>query len=115
MRYDISLPEDMSTLQVCKRPLQASTTHEALSLHDFRMEFVLYSDVHWFRHLTNVRDFPNAARHWSARIEVCVHFQSQPRRGSLMNNVTTVGIDLAKNVFSLHAVDGRGVVVFVRR
>ena len=28
-----------------------------------------------------------------------------------MNNVTTVGIDLAKNVFSLHAVDGRGVVV----
>jgi len=28
-----------------------------------------------------------------------------------MSNVTTVGIDLAKNVFSLHAVDGRGVVV----
>jgi transposase len=28
-----------------------------------------------------------------------------------MSNVTTCGIDLAKNVFSLHAVDGRGVVV----
>jgi len=28
-----------------------------------------------------------------------------------VGNVTTVGIDLAKNVFSLHAVDGRGVVV----
>jgi transposase len=28
-----------------------------------------------------------------------------------VSNVTTVGIDLAKNVFSLHAVDGRGVVV----
>ena len=28
-----------------------------------------------------------------------------------MDNVTTVGIDLAKNVFSLHGVDGRGHVV----
>jgi transposase len=28
-----------------------------------------------------------------------------------MSNVTTCGIDLAKNVFSLHAVDGHGVVV----
>jgi transposase len=28
-----------------------------------------------------------------------------------MDNVTTVGIDLAKNVFSVHAVDGLGVVV----
>ncbi len=28
-----------------------------------------------------------------------------------MSNVTTVGIDLAKNLFSLHAVDGRGTVV----
>src|SRR3954466_6431087 len=28
-----------------------------------------------------------------------------------MSNVTTCGIDLAKNVFSLHAVDGQGVVV----
>jgi len=61
--------------------------------------------------LTNVRDFPDVARHWSAKIEVCVHVQSQPRRGSLVSNVTTVGIDLAKNVFSLHGVDARGVVV----
>lgn len=28
-----------------------------------------------------------------------------------MGNVTTVGIDLAKNVFSLHGVDERGGVV----
>jgi hypothetical protein len=33
------------------------------------------------------------------------------KRGSLVSDVTTCGIDLAKNVFSLHAVDGRGVVV----
>ena len=31
-----------------------------------------------------------------------------------MNNVTTVGIDLAKNVFSLHGVDGRGREVLRR-
>lgn len=28
-----------------------------------------------------------------------------------MQNVTTCGIDLAKNVFSVHAVDGVGAVV----
>ena len=28
-----------------------------------------------------------------------------------MGNVTTVGIDLAKNVFSLHGVDASGAVV----
>ena len=28
-----------------------------------------------------------------------------------MSNVTTCGIDLAKNVFSVHAVDGHGAVV----
>jgi len=28
-----------------------------------------------------------------------------------MSNVTTVGIDLAKNVFSLHGVDEHGTVV----
>jgi transposase len=28
-----------------------------------------------------------------------------------MSNVTTIGIDLAKNVFSLHGVDGDGAVV----
>jgi hypothetical protein len=31
-----------------------------------------------------------------------------------MGNVTTVGIDLAKNVFSLHGVDVSGAVVLVR-
>ena len=31
-----------------------------------------------------------------------------------MEKVTTVGIDLAKNVFSLHAVDGMGRVVLRR-
>jgi hypothetical protein len=37
---------------------------------------------------------------------------SQPtRKGEVMGNVTTVGIDLAKNVFSLHGVDTDGAVV----
>ena len=31
-----------------------------------------------------------------------------------MEKVTTLGIDLAKNVFSLHAVDGAGAVVLRR-
>jgi transposase len=38
-----------------------------------------------------------------------VHVQSLPR-GEVMSNVTTVGIDLAKNVFSLHGVDAAGAV-----
>ena len=33
------------------------------------------------------------------------------QEGEVMNNVTTVGIDLAKSVFSLHGVDQRGRVV----
>jgi transposase len=33
------------------------------------------------------------------------------RKGEVMSNVTTVGIDLAKNVFSLHGVDASGAVV----
>src|SRR4026208_652700 len=33
------------------------------------------------------------------------------RKGEVMGNVTTVGIDLAKNVFSLHGVDADGAVV----
>jgi hypothetical protein len=32
-----------------------------------------------------------------------------------MGNVTTLGIDLAKNVFSLHGIDASGAVVNVRR
>ena len=32
-------------------------------------------------------------------------------RGEVVEQITTVGIDLAKNVFSLHAVDRSGVVV----
>ena len=31
-----------------------------------------------------------------------------------MEQITTVGIDLAKSVFSLHAIDGAGKVVFRR-
>jgi transposase len=32
------------------------------------------------------------------------------REGEVMDNVTTVGIDLAKNVFSVHGVDVQGKV-----
>jgi transposase len=36
------------------------------------------------------------------------------REGEVMNNVTTVGIDLAKNVFSVHGVDASGREVLRR-
>jgi hypothetical protein len=36
------------------------------------------------------------------------------RRGPVMK-VTTIGIDLAKDVFGLHAVDGQGRVAFRKR
>lgn len=32
-----------------------------------------------------------------------------------MDEITTIGIDLAKNVFQVHAVDASGAVVSVRR
>jgi transposase len=35
-------------------------------------------------------------------------------RGSPMSLVSTVGIDLAKNVFSVHGVDARGAVMIRR-
>jgi transposase len=64
-----------------------------------------------FIRLTNVRDFP-VPRHASAKIEVCV---VQPtRKGEVMSNVTTIGIDLAKNSFSVHGVDATGSVVLRR-
>jgi hypothetical protein len=44
------------------------------------------------------------ARHRSAKIEV--RFFNLNSRGEVMEKVTTVGIDLAKSVFSLHVVDG---------
>jgi transposase len=44
-------------------------------------------------------------------LPLCVHFQSPFERGSLVANVTTCGIDLAKAVFSLHAVIGASGVV----
>jgi transposase len=34
--------------------------------------------------------------------------------GEVMSEITTVGIDLAKNVFSLHGVDAAGRTVFKR-
>jgi transposase len=36
------------------------------------------------------------------------------REGEVMDNVTTVGIDLAKNVFSVHGVNAQGAVVLRR-
>ena len=32
-----------------------------------------------------------------------------------MNEVTTIGVDIAKNVFQAHGVDAEGVVVFRRK
>jgi hypothetical protein len=39
---------------------------------------------------------------------------NRSERGSPMSDVTTVGIDLAKQVFSLHGVDGAGREVLRR-
>src|SRR5712691_5837324 len=52
------------------------------------------------------------ARHRGAKIEV--RFFNLNSRGEVMDKVTTVGIDLAKSVFSLHGVDGAGRVVLRR-
>src|SRR5438105_8105531 len=52
------------------------------------------------------------ARHRSAKIEVW--FFNLSSRGEVMEKITTVGIDLAKSVFSLHGVDGGGRVVLRR-
>src|SRR5690242_15981199 len=49
------------------------------------------------------------ARHRSAKIEFALF--NLITRGEVMDKITTVGIDLAKRVFALHAVDGTGRVV----
>jgi len=52
------------------------------------------------------RERARPARHRSAKIEV--RFFNLNSRGEVMDKVTTVGIDLAKSVYSLHGVDGAG-------
>src|SRR2546430_10672310 len=52
------------------------------------------------------------ARHRSAKIEMWLFNPNS--RGEVMDKVTTVGIDLAKSVFSLHGVDGAGRVLLRR-
>jgi len=44
----------------------------------------------------------------------CVRMFNHSREGEVMSNVTTVGIDLAKNVFSVHGVDAKGREVLRR-
>src|SRR2546428_9009502 len=58
------------------------------------------------------RERARPARHRSAKIEV--RFFNLDSRGEVMQKITTVGIDLAKSVFSLHGVDGAGRVVLRR-
>lgn len=41
----------------------------------------------------------------------CVCMVNHNREGEVMDNVTTVGIDLAKSLFSLHGVDAKGSVL----
>ena len=41
-------------------------------------------------------------------------FINHIREGEVMSEITTVGIDLAKQVFSVHAVDGQGKVILRR-
>src|SRR5712692_11443206 len=52
------------------------------------------------------------ARHRSAKIEFRIF--NLITRGEVMEKVTTLGIDLAKSVFSLHGVDSAGRVVLRR-
>src|SRR5216684_851204 len=52
------------------------------------------------------------ARHRSAKIEFRIF--NLITRGEVMEKITTVGIDLAKSVFSLHGVDGAGQVMLRR-
>src|SRR6266849_5686010 len=52
------------------------------------------------------------ARHRSAKIEFALF--NLITRGEVMEKVTTLGIDLAKSVFSLHGVGGAGQVVLRR-
>src|SRR5438876_1426527 len=52
------------------------------------------------------------ARHRSAKIQM--RFFNLNSRGEVMDKVTTVAIDLAKNVFSLHGVDAAGRTVLRR-
>ena len=42
-------------------------------------------------------------------------FIQPTRKGEVMGNVTTIGIDLAKNSFSVHGVDGKGLWRYARR
>src|SRR5467141_3874094 len=58
------------------------------------------------------RERARPARHRSAKIEMW--FFNLNSRGEVMEKVTTLGIDLAKSVFSLHGVDGAGCVVLRR-
>src|SRR2546422_7313956 len=58
------------------------------------------------------RERARPARHRSAKIEMW--FFNLNSRGEVMDKVTTVGIDLAKSVFSLHGVDGAGRVMLRR-
>src|SRR6267378_3148189 len=58
------------------------------------------------------RERARPARHRSAKIEMW--FFNLNSRGEVMDKVTTVGIDLAKSVFSLHGVDGAGRVMLKR-
>src|SRR5712671_1808850 len=58
------------------------------------------------------RERARPARHRSAKIEEW--FFNLNSRGEVMEKITTVGIDLAKSVFSLHGVDGAGRVVLRR-
>src|SRR6188508_505077 len=51
---------------------------------------------------------PPPYRHRCARVEVSSNHSTD---GSALMKITTVGIDLAKNVFQVHAVDERGTVV----
>src|SRR5215510_13346126 len=58
-------------------------------------------------------DSPNSSGIGCARLEV--HFLTNRKEGESVMKVTTVGLDLAKNVCAVHGVDEQGKVVLRRQ
>jgi hypothetical protein len=55
----------------------------------------------------------SVSRCWSKRLTVTGYVNLHPKREGASNmKITTVGIDLAKNVFQVHGIDQQGKVVF---
>ena len=64
---------------------------------------------HWIATALNGMDAPTQYRHQCAKVEV--FFMPLKREGASTMKVTTIGLDLAKNVFQVHGADARGATL----